>query len=87
MRVTGVNTIQSAVTSREELRPRYADADSDLADIDDYLEALRDLDDAHRLFVATYFNLRRLGGGASDGGDGMDKGSPDTPTPPAPPKP
>lgn len=69
----------------DSLRPAYAAADDDLYDIDDFIEALRDQSEPHRLFVETYFNLRQIGGGGSDGGAGMNKGEttpPSTPTPP-----
>jgi hypothetical protein len=67
-----------------ELRPRYAAADEDLGDMDDLFEELRDKGDSQRQFVETYFNLRRLGAGGSDGSAGMNKGGPAKPTPPAP---
>ncbi len=68
----------------DSLRPAYHAADEDLYDIDDFIEALRDKSEAHRHFVETYFNIRHIGGGGSDGGAGMNKGpaTPSTPTPP-----
>lgn len=64
------------------LRPSYAAADEDLYDIDDFIEALRGKSAAHEQFVETYFNIRAIGGGGSDGGAGMNKGEPTPPTPP-----
>lgn len=69
-------------TQTDSLRPAYHAADEDLYDIDDFIEALRAKSEAHRVFVETYFNIRAIGGGGSDGGAGMNKGEPD-PTPAA----
>ncbi len=68
----------------DSLRPAYHAADEDLYDIDDFIEALRHQSEAHGHFVETYFNLRHIGGGGSDGGAGMNKGEPSEPTPPTP---
>ena len=66
----------------DSLRPAYHAADEDLYDIDDFIEALRDKSEAHRHFVETYFNIRHIGGGGSDGGAGMNKGPASPPPPP-----
>lgn len=72
-------------TEGEELRPRYAAADADLDEVDDFIEDLRGVDDAHRMFVETYFNLRELGAGGSDGSSGLDKGDGGKPVAPVKP--
>lgn len=63
------------------LRPRYRVVDGLLEDIDDLIIALKNKSDAHRLFVESYFNARRIGGHTPPD---EEENPPASPTPPTP---